>query len=450
MIPIVTPAQMRAIDEASTDPVDVLIDRAGSAVARQAIAMMGGAYGRVVNVIVGPGNNGADGRVAAQRLAERGVTVRVFEVDACPRELPDCDLVVDAAYGTGFRDSWAAPEVGHAMVLAVDIPSGLDALSGVAHGPVLRADATVTFAALKPGLLVGAGPQLCGEIRLVDIGLSAGSALSLIERSDVARWLPRRARDAHKWSSAVRVVAGSPGMTGAARLVSEAAQRSGAGMVHLTSPGLEPDGPTEVVARRTAGFDWHEPVLNDLHRFHSLVIGPGLGREDYTVASVSALVADALVPVVLDGDGLFAVTWNPKGKPTVLREREVPTVITPHDGEYGVLTGRRPGSDRVYAARWLAADLGVTVLLKGPATVVSSPTGQAYLIDNGDERLATAGTGDVLAGIIGALIARGLPVTESAAAGAWIHAEAANRSGARGVVAGDLVGHIGAVLGDLQ
>jgi ADP-dependent NAD(P)H-hydrate dehydratase / NAD(P)H-hydrate epimerase len=434
---------MRAIDAAAPEPTEQLVDRAGAAVARVARTMLGGTYGRVVNVIVGPGNNGADGRVAAERLAERGVKVRVFEVATCPAELPPADLVIDAAFGTGFHGVWRAPAIDDARVLAVDIPSGVDGNTGMASAGTLPADVTVTFAAAKPGHYLGNGRDLAGDVRVVDIGLDVSSAtVHVVEPSDVSRWIGRRDGDAHKWAQAVRVVAGSSGMTGAAHLVTAAAQRAGAGMVHVSSPGVEGHPPIEAVARRIPSFDWADAVLSDLYRFHSLVVGPGLGREDHTVPSVTKLVIDAIVPVVVDGDGLFALAWNEHGAPTMLLSREVPTILTPHDGEYALLTGHRPGDDRLAAARQLATDTGATVLLKGPTTVVASPAGDALLVVNGDQRLATAGTGDVLAGIIGALAATGIDVLTAGAAGAWLHAAAASFGPDRGFVASDLLAHL--------
>jgi NAD(P)H-hydrate epimerase len=193
-------------------------------------------------------------------------------------------------------------------------------------------------------------------------------------------------------------------------------------------------------------FDWADAVLADLHRFHSLVIGPGLGREEYTVPSVVRTVFESVVPTVVDGDGLFAMSWNDEGTPAFLLEREVPTVLTPHDGEYGLLTGSRPGPDRIAAARRLVETTGCVVLLKGSTTVVAAPDAPVRLITNGDQRLATAGTGDVLAGIIGALLARGVAPAEAAAAGAWIHAEAGRMLPGVGLVAGDLPAAIPSVL----
>lgn len=445
MLPIVTPEEMTAIDRAAsrTTPVEVLIDRAGSAVARAAVAMLGGTYGRRVIVIAGPGNNGNDGRVAAARLRARGVHVTVFDVGAVPRVLPDCDLVIDAAFGTGFHGSWRGPDVGDAQVLAVDIPSGVDGLTGHAGPGVLAADRTVTFAALKPGLVFTPGSAYAGEVEVADIGLDVRtSRTNLVQRSDVGDWVPRREADAHKWRAAVMAVAGSPGMTGAAHLTTAAALRAGAGMVHLASPGVvnDPMIPTEVVGRRLSTLDWATEVLVSLDRFRVLAVGPGLGRDDITAAQTRHLVVGADVPAVIDGDGLFAMAWNPDGAAALLRMRRAPTVLTPHDGEYTMLTGERPPADRTLAARRLAADTRSVVLLKGATTVVADPHGDVLVVTAGDERLATAGTGDVLTGIIAGLIAQGVPEFRAAAAGAWLHGRAGTSGAAHGLVASDLLG----------
>jgi NAD(P)H-hydrate epimerase len=416
--------------------------------------MLGGTYGRTVNVIAGQGNNGADGRVAARLLEHRGVKVRVFAAATCPRVLPAADLVIDAAYGTGFHGTWSPPQIGDAKVLAVDIPSGVDALTGVANGPVLAADRTVTFQALKPGLLVPPGSALVGDLELVDIGLgdrvAAHAHSHLVQPADVAHWLPMREMNAHKWVAAVRMVAGSVGMTGAAVLAARGAARAGAGMVQLSGVGcLVVDAPVEVVQRPLQGLGWSRPLLDSLGRFHSLVIGPGIGRDDSTAVETRAVVLDAPVPTVVDGDALFAMAWNAEGAGALLRRRTRPTVLTPHDGEFALLTGTPPGADRFVAARRLAADSGAIVLLKGPATVVAEPGGRVLVVTAGDERLATAGTGDVLAGIVGALLAQGMEPFEAAAAGAWLHGRAARTGPALGFVAGDIPDLLPAVLESL-
>ena len=447
MLPIVTPEEMRVIDAAAPEASDVRIARAGSAVARRAVALLGGTYGRTVNVIAGKGNNGADGRVAGERLQALGVKVRVFEVDGCPPTLPPADLVIDAAFGTGFHGVWKPPDIGDAPVLAVDIPSGVDALTGQVNGDVLRAIATVTFGAFKPGLLLPPGDGFTGSMQLADIGLGAAAAARasahLVQASDVAEWLPRRDPSAHKWRAAVRVVAGSPSMSGAAALVALGAMRAGAGMVHLSSPGaLLEDIPIEVVQRELSAEGWSGEVLDTLDRFQSLVIGPGLGRTDDVATQVRLAVLGAPVPAVIDGDALFAMAWNVQDAAALLRRRKTPTVLTPHDGEYALLTGAKPSADRFDAARQLAKDTGCVVLLKGSTTIVAQPTGSALAVTTGDARLATAGTGDVLAGIIGALLAAGVPAFHAAAAGAWLHGEAANHAAAYGMVASDIAHHL--------
>lgn len=446
MIPVLTPTEMREVDAQADAPVGVLIERAGWAVASTALRLLGGGYGRVVNVVAGPGNNGADGRVAGARLRARGVVVRVFDALDCPDALPPADLVIDAAFGSGFRGSWRMPDIGDTPILAVDVPTGLDGTIGAAESSTRPAQATVTFCAPSPGHFLNDGPDLVGELVVADIGLSAERAsIHLVEGADVAAWVPPRGRDAHKWVDAVRVVAGSPGMTGAASLAAAAALRGGSGMVAVSSPGVDAALPTEVVERRVPPFDWAEAVLSDLHRFQSLVLGPGLGREEYTVPSLVQTVLDSVVPVVIDGDGLFALSWNQDGDPSFLAQREVATVLTPHDGEYGLLTGRPPEEDRIADAHRLAAMTGATVLLKGPTTVVAAPGGHTWLVTNGSERLATAGTGDVLSGLIGAFLARGTPAPEAVAVAAWVHAEAASLT-SPGMIAGDLLTTIPMVL----
>jgi NAD(P)H-hydrate epimerase len=449
LVPIVTPEEMNAIDRAAPEPVEELINRAGGAVARAAIELLGGVYGRRVVVLVGKGNNGNDGRNAAARLKAQGVHVTVCEVKDAPDVLPDCDLVIDAAFGTGFRGEWDAPiPPAGCLVLAVDIPSGINGLNGSSAGAVLEADATITFAALKPGNVFGDGLAYSGELIVADIGLDTRAARAhLVGAAVVASWIPDPASDAHKWQRAVWVVAGSPGMGGAAALCSGAAARTGAGYVRVSTPGgAATDLPIEIVRTDLPPETWAGEVIADLARFDALVIGNGLGIADATKEQIRQVIAAATgrgVPVVVDADGLTALGTE------VSRFVSETAVLTPHDGEFARLMGRAPGDDRIADARALAADSGAVVLLKGRSTVVAAPDGEALVSIAGDQRLATAGTGDVLAGIIGALLACGVEPLRAAAGGAFLHGRAGALGWRRGLVAGDLIAHLPAVLDDL-
>jgi NAD(P)H-hydrate epimerase len=436
VIPIVTPEEMGAIDAAAPEPVEVLIGRAGSATAWAALRLLGGAYGRRVVVIAGKGNNGNDGRHAAARLGRRGVRVVVLPADDLPRSLPAADLVIDAAYGTGFRGTWQPPEPGGAPVLAVDIPSGVDGLTGEVPSGALAATTTVTFAALKPGALLEPGASFAGRVEVADIGLDvSGARAHLVTDGDVAAWVPPKAADTHKWKSAVWVIGGSPGLEGAAVLTSRAATRSGAGYVRWSSPGEVPTllKPTEVVGTGLPSDRWADEVLGDLDRFGAVAIGNGLGLDDRHQEPLRRVVAEAERPVVVDADALTLLGGRAA---EVCRST---TVLTPHDGEYARLAGQAPGPDRFEAARGLAARTGATVLLKGPTTVVAEPGGRALACRSGDARLATLGSGDVLAGVIAALLAQGVPTFEAAAAAAHLHGRAGRLGWRHGVVASDLV-----------
>jgi NAD(P)H-hydrate epimerase len=451
MIPIVTPEEMKGIDGAAPEPTDVLVHRAGGFVARAALDMMGGAYGRHVVVVAGKGNNGADGRDAAARLRRRGVRVHLVDAADAPDPLPACDLVIDAAYGTGFRGEYKAPDPGGVPVVAVDIPSGVDGLTGEAGEGAVRADHTVTFAALKPGLLFGAGAERTGQVEVADIGLDVSDVRTwLVQRSDVAGWIPERDLEAHKWKSAVYAVAGSPGMMGAAHLTSQAALRAGAGVVRLGSPGADPSSfqMGEVVGRALPISGWEDHVPEDAERARALVIGPGLGRDDERGAAVRQVLAKTPLPAVVDADALYALGDVDAAK-GVIRARRQPTVLTPHEGEFARLAGHKVAPDRVGAARDLARAVGAIVLLKGSTTVVADAEGRVLLSAAGDPRLATAGSGDVLSGIIVAFLAQGLPALEAAAAAAWVHGAAAHLGWRRGLVAGDLLDLVPAVLSEL-
>ncbi len=460
MIPVVTPEEMGAVDAAAPEPTEVLVDRAGAAVARAALDLLGGAYGRRVVVAAGKGNNGADGRAAAVRLRRRGVRVEVLDAADLPSSLPPCDLLVDAAYGTGFRGEWEPPPVPDgALVLAVDIPSGVDGLTGEVHGRPWTAARTVTFAALKPGLLLGDGPTWAGEVVVADIGLDvSGARAHVVEGRDLAAWLPARPRDAHKWRAACWLVAGSPGMTGAAHLAATGAQRAGAGYVRLSTPGLarDPGAPTEVVSVDLPAEGWDGVVLDDINRIAAVAVGPGLGTGSEAAASVRALVgAPQRPPVVVDGDGLTALADDIDGALTAPEPRPGATdpgptaVLTPHDGEMARLGGDPGAADRLAAVRDLAARRGAVVLAKGAPTVVAEPGGRVAIVTTGDARLATAGTGDVLSGVLAALLAQGLAPFEAAAAAAHLHGRAGALAWRRGLIAGDVAAHLPAALTEL-
>jgi ADP-dependent NAD(P)H-hydrate dehydratase / NAD(P)H-hydrate epimerase len=471
VIPVLTPDEMAGVDRNAPEPVDLLIERAGFAVARAARRMLGGSYGKRVVVVAGRGNNGGDGRAAARLLARWGTTVAVLNaVDVGGgRALPEADLVIDAAYGTGLSRPYDAPDPGPGLVLAVDIPSGLSGRTGRAvqaadpavtpaeqgsrstsggagsGGPV-RADRTVTFAAYKPGLLLADGPEHAGIVEVVDIGLGRlveqAASMWLLTDADVQRLWPRRPRAAHKWQSAVQVVAGSPGMYGAPMLVTRGALRGGAGYVVLGVPGAPSGGglpPGEQVAHALPATGWDEVVASGLDRVRALVVGPGLGQPETVGAesSVAKLLRAAPVPAVVDADGLRAL-GDLDGAATVVRDRPGDTVLTPHDGEFARLVGRPPGEDRIGDVRAVADRMGAVVLLKGSPTIVAAPDGRVLIANSGSPRLATAGTGDVLSGVIGAFLARGLPILEAAALGAHVHGRAASLGPAEGLVASDL------------
>jgi NAD(P)H-hydrate epimerase len=443
VIPIVTPEEMAAIDAAAPEPVGELIARAGSAATGVALDLLGGTYGRRVVVLAGKGNNGNDGRDLAARLARRGVRVDVVDVGVAPDRLPPADLVVDAAFGTGFRGEYRAPDVDEVPVLAIDIPSGVDGCTGEASERVLAATRTVTFAALKPGLLLPPGSALAGDIDVADIGLdTSGATAWLVEDDDLVAGYPERGATAHKWQRALWVIGGSPGLEGAAVLTSSAAGRTGAGYVRWSSPGGVPDvlKPTEVVGTELPRTGWGSIVLDDADRFGALTIGNGLGLDESHRAEVRQVVAEAEVPVVVDADAL-TLLGDRAGE--VVRPT---TVLTPHDGEFARLAGSPPGPDRFAAARALAVDLGAIVLAKGPTTVVAGPDGRVRASASGDARLATLGSGDVLAGIIGALCAMGADPFEAAALGAHLHGRVAEAGPRHGLVAGDLVDLLPATL----
>ena len=340
-------------------------------------------------------------------------------------------------------------------MLAIDVPSGVDADTGEAPGNAVRADRTVTFAALKPGLLQGDGPGLSGIVEVADIGIAFPTSRALVmEDADVAALLPPRPRLTNKWTNAVGVAAGSAGMEGAAILCTRGAMAAGAGMIRLGSPG-DPSArwPTEAVRMRLPAEGWAGAFLEATAKCKAVVIGPGLGTGDAVAEEVRSVLAAVPVPLVIDADALTALGDLAAAR-TLLDKREAPSILTPHDGEYARLAGAAPGADRLDAARRLAASTGAVVLLKGPLTAVADPAGAASVPDvllsaAGSPALATAGSGDVLSGIIGAFCARGLGALEAAALGAHVHGRAASLGRSQGLVAGDLPGLLARLLSAL-
>ena len=306
-------------------------------------------------------------------------------------------------------------------MLAVDIPSGVDGLTGEDFGS-LQAQRTVTFGALKPGLLLEPGASRAGHVDVADLGLDVSRCRAVfLTDQDLQEPLSQRAPTDHKWSNSLRIIGGSPGMIGAVQLASQGALRAGAGMIVVSSPTVDPahlNLPTEAVARPIPSGNWASEVLTDLERFQALLIGPGLGVDPETLAATAELIKHTPIPVVIDADALVAIA----AYPDCLKGRGAPTVLTPHDGEFKTLTGSPPSLDRCASAR--SAAQHAIVLLKGPTTLVANPNGELIFVRSGDQRLATAGSGDVLAGIIGALFGHSPTHLAVAAAAHW-HGRAA-------------------------
>lgn len=458
------------LDAAAADRIEALMERAGLWVALAAVDM-GVCYGSRVVVLAGPGNNGGDAYVAAKYLARRGAAVTVHArgfpkgdfsasrlaataaVHAGVRVVPfgnpvSAGLIIDGLFGAGFHGELpddVTPWLAHtAPILAVDVPSGLNAGTGGVDGEAFYADRTVTFHALKVGHLLGEGPDRCGALVVRDIGLEGGAPeFLLIEESDVV--VPLRARTSHKWSvGSVLVVGGSPGLTGAVMLAASSALRAGAGAVVAAVPGrwqAALEGMSAGVMTRGIGTgDRFDPtdvseLLQQATRFDVMALGPGLGPEQEKF--VAELISRWDGKLVIDADGLNAITH-----PDQLR-RPAGTIITPHAGEFARLTGDE-ATHR--AAANLASAHGVTVLLKGNPTFIAS-TGAPRVVVEGGPELATIGTGDVLTGTVSALWARGLEARDAASAGAFWHGRAGASLAEWSVVtAEELVDEIGVVL----
>ncbi|MGA7097332.1 MAG: NAD(P)H-hydrate dehydratase [Acidimicrobiia bacterium] len=452
MKPVLTADEYNRVDKGFDGDLDSAMDKAGHAVSLAAVRN-GAGYGSTVLVLAGPGNNGGDGYVAARYLRRRGVAVEVrslgmprtpqasraaalattagIRVSPLVAQAENCDLIVDALFGGGVRGGMP-PEVTAWLdtptpVVAVDYPTGLDPNTGQVSDGVFRCVETVTFQTLKTGHVRGRGPEVCGRVTVTDIGIPGGEpSMWVAEQTDAPR--PPRARTAHKWSAgAVLVVGGSPGMIGAAILAGRSALSFGAGSVAVLSPAMEL---VNTAAPELLTYPL-ELALERLSKFDVVIGGPGLAQGD--VGPFLSLLAKAS-RVVLDAG---ALTREALG---AARENQGEVVVTPHAGEFARLAGVEAG---IFAARALAGEDHVVVLLKGAPTVISDGD-IPILVGTGGPELATIGTGDVLSGMLGALMARGLDASSAAVSAAYWHGIAAAdllRSGT--VTAGALAGHVG-------
>ena len=447
--PLYTAEEMRAAESGYPGyPVSApeLMDRAGSAVAREAMRAFPRA--RRFAVVCGGGANGGDGAVAARVLREAGR-------EAVETDEPDgYDVVVDALFGTGFRGT-PRPEAAAvieringagAPVVSVDLPSGVNASTGEVEGAAVRAALTVTFHGRKVGLVVAPGRFHAGRVVVADIGLEHMDTNASRTTDALLRHVPRRAPHDSKYTAGVvLVVGGSPGMTGAAVLAATAALRADAGYVTLAVPAASlPVVETLALEPVKRGFTWEnavDEILAEAARANAVALGPGLGRGEASHALVRALLERLELPVVVDADALFGL------EPV---ERPAATVLTPHAGELARLLGltaAEVGEHRLETARACAERFGAVVLLKGADTIVQGPGRGPILSDLAPPSLATAGSGDVLTGVIAAFLAKGLdPVTAAAAAAVAHGIAAASLPNQAGLVASDVVAALPAAL----
>jgi ADP-dependent NAD(P)H-hydrate dehydratase / NAD(P)H-hydrate epimerase len=447
---------VRAVEGAALDllPDGTLMQRAAAGLAAICASLLEPVYGAQVTVLAGSGDNGGDALYVGAMLARRGAVVTAVTptgkahqagLDALRRAggrvsagMPEheADLIMDGLLGIGGRGGLREPFATLARqteqlrqarrattVVAVDLPSGVDADTGVVDGVAVTADVTVAFGAIKPGLLIDPGASHAGTVHLIDIGLwfDEPPAVLAPQREDIADLLPRPTAESDKYRRGVLgLVAGSDRYAGAAVLATGGAIRGGAGMVRVVTATV----PAQAVRAR-----WPEAVLTPVEnleqagRVQAWVAGPGMGTTDDARERLT-YVLGADVPVLVDADGLTLLT----GLRDILAGRTAPTLITPHAGELARLLG--PGADpaaieahRLEYARRAAAELGVTVLLKGSTTVIATPDSTAPVLVNptGTAWLATAGSGDVLSGLAGALLAQGLAPEEAAIAAAYLH-----------------------------
>jgi hydroxyethylthiazole kinase-like uncharacterized protein yjeF len=488
---LLTTDEMRRADAAAIragTPGLTLMHRAGAAVAERARALAG--EGRVL-VLCGPGNNGGDGFVAARLLAEAGLSVEAALLgergalegdaaaaadewtgpvaDAASVEPAGFALVIDALFGAGLSrplDGDAAALVGRVNaagvpVLAVDVPSGLDGDTGAARGPVVGATETVTFVRRKPGHLLLPGRRLCGPVTVAGIGISdevVAEIAPTVHVNGPDLWgaaFPRLAEDSHKYTRGHAVVLSGPAhRTGAARLAARGCLRIGAGLVTVLSPtSALPENAAQLTAimlRTCDGADDLDDILTD-ERLNAIVAGPGLGAGAPT-RDLVRVAAEAGRGLVLDADALTSFSGKADELAETIAAGGAQAVATPHEGEFarlfrGMATVPAEGS-KLARARAAALVLDAVVVLKGADTVIAAPDGRAAINPNGTPWLGTAGSGDVLCGFVGGLIAQGMAPFEAAAAAVWLHAAAARRHGP-GLISEDLPEMMPGVLGEL-
>jgi ADP-dependent NAD(P)H-hydrate dehydratase / NAD(P)H-hydrate epimerase len=445
--PLVTAEETRRAEEAYEGPLEGLMERAGTAVAQVVLQRFPGR----VTVVAGGGNNGGDGRVCARVLAEAGREVTVVDRFG---DLGDPHVIVDALLGIGLREApreEAARMIGRINasgrhVVAVDVPSGVDASTGEVPGAAVRADVTVTFGAAKVGHAVAPGRFHAGSVHVAPIGLAVGEHEHALVPAIVLEEVPRKTRSSTKYrAGSVLVVGGSRGLTGAPMLAALAAFRADAGYVTVAAPesslpALEshlleavkrplPEDPAGRLLPRAA-----DAVLEAAERAQVVALGPGLGRSDGTRELVRVLLERLPTPVVLDADALWEL------EPF---ERQPPTIMTPHAGELARLLGTDGAgieARRLASVRRAAAIFGSVVVLKGSDTLVAAPRSGVLVCGYGAPSLATAGTGDVLTGVIAAFVAKGMEPRLAAAAGAVAHGLASTLlDPQRGAVASDLL-----------
>lgn len=488
--PLPDAEQQRALDEWAIGQLGIpgleLMERAGTGLGELVGELV--PDGRVA-VVCGKGNNGGDGLVAARVLRERGREVEVFALGAleelrgdartnlerlpgpppAPFEaaaLAGATGIIDAILGTGFSGQPREPaagaieainEAGHAaVVVACDVPSGVDASTGEVAGVAVRARATATFHAAKPGLWIEPGKDHAGEVTVIDIGIPPGGPADPLAGLITDRALdgvPRRARASTKFAAgAVLVCGGSRGLTGAPCLASQAAMRAGAGYVTALVPlSLNAIFEVQLLEVMTAPLpdadgsldpSGVEQALERSSRADAIVLGPGLGRTSGALEFARALARAVMLPLVLDADGLNA---HAERLPS-LAERPAPAVLTPHAGELARLLGSDSHSvsaQRLNSVRRAASDAHAIVVLKGDDTLVATPDGRVGISPGGAPALATAGTGDVLSGVIGAYLAKRMDPFHAACAGVLLHVRAgrlaARRLGSEGVIARDVI-----------